>query len=131
MEVRVVVDSAPAGGNAAAQDTNFVRITLRIHHCQGDISKDGILGESRAPHEMEQLLTCLGNFQSTRAIRHKSFALSSSNPGTQVSLVALAVDAVPFLALRGVAGHDEVTGFVFGDTGADGLDDSGSLVAQD
>ena len=56
--------------------------------------------------------------------------MSGANLGAQVGFIRLTEETVPFLALRSVAGNNEITNFVVSDTFANTLDHCGSFVTQ-
>lgn len=64
------------------------------------------------------------------SVSHYAITLESADFGAEVGLVALAKQAVPLIALRRVARHDQVTWFVISDTFANTLDHSGGFMAK-
>lgn len=69
--------------------------------------------------------------EARRAVRHHALPLRTSYLRAEVRLGRLAVDAVPFAALRGVARDDKVAGLVLSHALAYVVYDSCRLVTED
>lgn len=76
---------------------------------------------------MQQVLSLAS--EPGRSIRHHTTPLCGANLSTQVGLAGLAELTLP--ALGGVEGHHMIADFDIGYSLADGLDDSGTFVAED
>lgn len=76
------------GGDAAAEQTCSVHGSIVLDGNHGDVGDDGVLGEGRSTHEMEEILALAP--ESRGAIGHQTLALGSSNLAAQVGLAGLA-----------------------------------------
>lgn len=89
---------AVARGDTAAEQTGTIHtgLLLRDGH-DGDIGDDGVLGEGRGAHKVQQVLALA--LEARGAVRHEALALRGANLAAQIGLARLAKLAL--LALRG------------------------------
>jgi len=73
----------------------------------------------------------IGEREAGSTVGHDTLSLSSTHLGAEVGLLRLAENAVPFLALRSVAGDDQVSNDVVSHSFSDTLDHSSGFVTQD
>jgi hypothetical protein len=90
-----------AGGDAAAQQACAVHGSIRGDGNDGDVGDDGVLGEGRAAHEVEEILALA--LEARGAVRHHTLALGRADGAAKVGLARLAELAL--LALSGAAGE--------------------------
>jgi hypothetical protein len=88
---------AVAGGDTAAEQTGTVHRGLLGDGDYGDVGDDGVLGESRAAHEVQEILALA--LEARGAVGHHTLALCGANGTAEVGLARLAELAL--LALSG------------------------------
>jgi hypothetical protein len=88
---------AVAGGDTAAEQTGAVHGSLVGDGDDGDVGDNGVLGESRAAHEVQEILALA--LEARGAVGHHTLALCSANSTAEVGLARLAELAL--LALSG------------------------------
>ena len=89
--------SAVAGGDAAAQKTGAVHGRVLLYRYDRDVGDDGVLGEGRGAHEVQEVLALA--LEARGAVRHQALALGGADLAAEVRLARLAELAL--LALRG------------------------------
>lgn len=90
-----------AGGDAAAQQACAVHGSIRGNGNDGDVGHNGVLGEGRAAHEVEEILALA--LEARGAVGHHTLALGRADGAAEVGLARLAELAL--LALGGAAGE--------------------------
>ena len=88
---------AVAGGDTAAEQTGAVHGSIRGDGDDGDVGDNGVLRESRAAHEVQEILALA--LEASGAIGHHTLALCGTNGTAKVGLARLAELAL--LALSG------------------------------
>ena len=137
--------STVSGGDTAAKQAGAVGGDLRGHRDHRDVGDDGVLGEGRSAHEVQDVLTA--RLEARGAVGHDTLALGSTDLAAQVGLARLAELALTAFrgAVRVSDGSEEtqkglddvlegdhiVAGLYRGDALANGLDNSSTLVSQD
>jgi hypothetical protein len=99
---------AVAGSNTAAKQTGTVHWGLLSDGDNGDVSDDGVLGESRAAHEVQEILALALEARGT--VGHHTLALCGADGGAEVSLARLAELAL--LALSGAVKKSKLLAMV-------------------
>lgn len=89
------------GGDTAAKQASAVHRSLLGDGNDGDVGDNGVLRESRAAHEVQEVLALA--LEASGAVRHDTLALSSTNGAAKVGLARLA--ELAFLALGGAVGE--------------------------
>ena len=92
---------AVTGGDAAAEQACAVHGSIRGDGDDGDVGHNGVLGEGRAAHEVEEVLALA--LEARGAVRHHTLALGRADGTAEVGLARLAELAL--LALGGAAGE--------------------------
>jgi hypothetical protein len=97
-----------AGGDTAAKQTGTVHWGLLSDGDNGDVGDDGVLGESRAAHEVQEILALALEARGT--VGHHTLALCGANGGAEVSLARLAELAL--FALSGAVEKSRLSAIV-------------------
>lgn len=71
-----VQDSTIAGGDATAQQANFIHWSLAVHFGQRNVRHHGVLREGAGSHEVEHLLAFAS--KAGGLVRHQPLALGDS-----------------------------------------------------
>ena len=77
-----------ASGDTAAEQTGAVHRSLLGDGDDGDVGNNGVLRESRAAHEVQEILALA--LETRGAVRHHTFALCGTNGTAKVGLARLA-----------------------------------------
>ena len=122
-----VDNSADAGGYTAADVTDFVKRRVFAHFGQGDFRQDGVVGEGRAAHVMQDR-RAVQHGKARGAVGHQALALGAADRLAKVGFRVEAVITLP--AFGGVKRDYVVARLQAGDAGADlqnmvGLVDTG------
>ena len=115
-----------AGGDTAAEQAGAVHGGLLLHSDDRDVGDDGVLREGGGAHEVQDVLAA--GAEAGGAVGHHTLTLRGADLAAEVGLAGLAELAL--LALGGIESDDMVAGLHVGDTLADGLDDTGTLVSE-
>lgn len=135
-----VLHSTPAGGKTAAEKVHLLEGGLVVDLGAGLLVEHGVLGEGTDTHVVEEVLTSADRLEAGLRVRgHDTSAGVRADLTTQVGLadtVATAARAgvvvlVVLEALSLVAGDDLVARLDAGHALTDGLNNAGSLVAED
>lgn len=80
--------STVSGGDTAAEQAGSVHGGIVLNGNDGDVGDDGVLGEGRGTHEVEEILALAP--ESRGAVRHQTLALGGSDLAAKVGLARLA-----------------------------------------
>ncbi|GAO47486.1 hypothetical protein G7K_1692-t1 [Saitoella complicata NRRL Y-17804] len=116
--------STVSSSNTTSQQTDLVQRRRRVDSDDRNIGNDGVLGESRGTHVVQDILTT--GTEAGGTVGHDTLTLGSTDFTTEVGLSGLA--ELAFTAFGGVEGDDEVSGLDVGDALTDGLNDSSTFV---
>lgn len=119
--------SSVTSGDTAAEQAGTVHGSILGNGNDGDVGDDGVLGEGRGSHEVEEVLALAPEARS--AVRHDTLSLCGTDLSAEVGLARLA--KLAFLAFWGVERDDVVTGLYVGNALTDRLDVTGTLVSKD
>ena len=97
--------STVSSGDTAAEQAGAVHGGLVGKGNDGDVGDDGVLGEGRGSHEVEEILALA--LEARGAVRHDTLSLGGSDLAAEVGLAGLAE-----LALAALGGADRVSGGV-------------------
>merc|ERR1719329_1246309 len=109
LNLGVVPDSSKSCCNAAAKQACRFEFRLGVNLGAGNLCKYGILGESRAAHEVVDCGAVLLQCKAGGAIWHDTLALGASDLRAKIGLGAHAEDAIGSFALWCVAWYDVIT----------------------
>ena len=116
-----------SGGDTTAQQTRAVGGDLGCHGDDGDVGHNGVLGEGRGTHEVQQVLAA--GLEPRGTVGHHTLTLGGTDLPAEVGLAGLAELALT--AFGGVQGDDIVPGLDRSHAFSDGFDDTGTFVAED
>mmetsp|Transcript_24028 Transcript_24028/g.61353 ORF Transcript_24028/g.61353 Transcript_24028/m.61353 type:complete len:362 (+) Transcript_24028:330-1415(+) len=126
-----VPNRAKTGRDAAAKKTRLLRVHHGVDLGDGDLGEDGVLGEGRAAHEVPDGTAVLLQREARRAVGHHALSLRAADLRAEVSLWRHTEDTITSLALRRVAGHDDIAHRDGCDALANRLHNSRGLVSKD